>query len=337
MNKPSISIIVPVYNVEPYVEDCIRSVMRQTYDGPIECTVVDDCGTDNSMAVVERIIAEYTGPITFKVLHHEFNRGLSAARNTGIDSATGDYLFFLDSDDEITDDCIDKMMKPLLSESYDFVIGDMIKVDSNYREMFTTAKLRLSDNTILRNEYITKGHSEIMWSVAAWNKLYSSDFIHRYQIRFYEGLIHEDVLWTFQIVCLAQSLYAVNSVTYFYKRRDASIMNSSSLEKRVQSYIISICEMCKFYKEKGLNNEYAIQIILNNFYYTFQLCLKHFLLYIRTYKRLRPFTKELFEKVKSRKTIRDIHYYLPSMVASLWLYCYDIIIASKRKLSCKKP
>ena len=94
MNQPSISIIVPVYNVEPYVEECIHSVMRQTYTGPMECIVVDDCGTDNSMAVVEGLIANYKGPISFKVLHHKHNRGLSAARNTGMDAATGDYYFF---------------------------------------------------------------------------------------------------------------------------------------------------------------------------------------------------------------------------------------------------
>ena len=68
MNPPSISIIIPVYNVEPYVEDCIRSLLRQKYDGPMECIVVDDCGTDNSMAVVEQVVAEYNGPITFKIL-----------------------------------------------------------------------------------------------------------------------------------------------------------------------------------------------------------------------------------------------------------------------------
>ena len=125
MNQPSVSIIIPVYNVEPYVEDCIRSVIRQTYGGKMECIVVDDCGTDNSMDVVERVIGEYNGPIPFRILHHEHNRGLSAARNTGMDAATGDYLFFLDSDDELTDDCIEKLTEPLVKEWYDVVIGNV--------------------------------------------------------------------------------------------------------------------------------------------------------------------------------------------------------------------
>ncbi len=76
MNKPSVSIIVPVYNVAPYVEDSIRSVMRQTYDGKMECIVVDDCGTDDSMSIEEKVIEDYNGPITFKILRHTHNRGL---------------------------------------------------------------------------------------------------------------------------------------------------------------------------------------------------------------------------------------------------------------------
>lgn len=86
-----VSIIVPVYNVAPYIKDCLQSVMRQTYKGSMECLIVDDCGTDESIAIVERMLAEYDGPIYFQILHHDHNRGLSAARNTGTMQATGDY------------------------------------------------------------------------------------------------------------------------------------------------------------------------------------------------------------------------------------------------------
>lgn len=84
-----VSIIIPVYNVAPYIEDCLRSVMRQTYAGPMECLIVDDCGTDESIHIAERLITEYNGPIHFDILHHNHNRGLSAARNTGIENAVG--------------------------------------------------------------------------------------------------------------------------------------------------------------------------------------------------------------------------------------------------------
>ena len=108
-----ITIVVPVYNVEPYIEDCLKSVAEQTYKGDIECIIVDDCTPDGSCAIIEHFINEYNGSIDFKLLHHTKNRGLSAARNTGIGAATGEYIYFLDSDDEITPECIELLTKPL--------------------------------------------------------------------------------------------------------------------------------------------------------------------------------------------------------------------------------
>lgn len=77
-----ISIIVPVYNVEQYIKECFDSIAAQTYKGDIECIFVDDCGQDDSVAVLEKLIAEYKGPIQFSIVHHEHNKGLSGARNT---------------------------------------------------------------------------------------------------------------------------------------------------------------------------------------------------------------------------------------------------------------
>ena len=91
-----ISIVVPVYNVAPYVADCFYSIARQTWQGPLECIFVDDCGTDDSMSIVEHCIDDYSGPIDFRIVRHVHNRGLSAARNSGISAATGDYVYFLD-------------------------------------------------------------------------------------------------------------------------------------------------------------------------------------------------------------------------------------------------
>ena len=96
-----VSIIIPVYNVSLYIERCIKSVMSQTYQD-IECILVNDATPDDSIAIAERLIADYNGTIQFRILNHEHNKGQSTARNTGIDASTGDYLYFLDSDDEIT-------------------------------------------------------------------------------------------------------------------------------------------------------------------------------------------------------------------------------------------
>lgn len=127
-----ISIIIPVYNVSSYIERCLQSVMRQSYI-EIECLLVDDASPDDSIEKCERLIAAYTGPIRFSVLHHEHNRGLSAARNTGTESATGDYILYLDSDDALTDDCIETLVAPVRCDaSIEMVVGNHERLSDGY-------------------------------------------------------------------------------------------------------------------------------------------------------------------------------------------------------------
>lgn len=226
-----ISIIIPVYNVEPYITDCLQSVMRQTYQGSLECIIVDDCGTDKSLAIAEKLIADYEGSIEFRVLHHEHNRGLSAARNTGMDAARGEYVYFLDSDDWISDDCIEKLAKPLLQEKVDIVIGDYNSVGE------PCCPLRL---LLAEGKYHEKGISKIFCDqgvyVMAWNKMYRKKFLQKNHLRFEEGKIHEDEILAFEASCLEKSFYVVRSVTYFYRIREKSIMNDDNQYKRISGY-----------------------------------------------------------------------------------------------------
>lgn len=123
-----VSIIIPVYNVSDYIEMCISSVMRQTYPH-IECVIVDDASPDDSIEKCQRLIANYLGPISFLILHHDHNRGVSAARNTGTDAAKGDFIFYLDSDDEIAPYCIEKLVEPLMTDcTIEMVQGNIIKM-----------------------------------------------------------------------------------------------------------------------------------------------------------------------------------------------------------------
>ena len=102
-----VSIIIPVYNVELYILKCLESVAAQTMSEGVECILVDDCGKDNSVRIAEDFIRCYQGNIEFVLLHHEHNGGLSAARNTGVRAAKGEYVYFLDSDDEIMPNCME--------------------------------------------------------------------------------------------------------------------------------------------------------------------------------------------------------------------------------------
>ena len=219
MTEISISIIIPVYNVGPYVEACIRSVMRQTYDGPMECIVVDDCGTDNSMAVVDRIISEYHGPISFKILHHDNNRGLSAARNTGIRYATGEFLMFVDSDDRVHDDfCKDAYY---CAEHYqaDLVMFSHVRIYREGERDFSKEYRYSTDGYKTQYELMDMMFEDE--GTATWNKLYRKDLFDN--VSFPDGFLYEDEGTIYKLIMKASCIYYLDKVLYYHYYRPGSI------------------------------------------------------------------------------------------------------------------
>lgn len=235
---PKVSIVIPVYNVEPYIEECLQSVMRQSYRGEIECILVDDCGTDNSMEVAEQLIADYHGPFDFKVLHHEHNQGLSAARNTGMDAACGDYVYFLDSDDWISDDCIERLTEPLGIKQYDFVMGHN---EYDGKDTFVTCPEGEYHKYVMKSEGLNRkmikpiGRSGI--PVAAWNKLFRKCFLIDNQLCFEVGKVYEDSIFSFDLACVERTYYVVNSITYYYRNRENSITTTSNQFAKIKDYV----------------------------------------------------------------------------------------------------
>lgn len=256
-----ISIVIPIYNVAPFVADCIRGVIHQTWQGQLECIFVDDCGTDNSMEIVSGVVQAYQGPIDFKTVKHEQNRGLSAARNTGIAAATGDYIYFLDSDDEITPDCMAVLASPIEQERYDVIVGDYRIVGSGMPKI----PLMLSEGQILRNQEILHAYRQKDWYMMSVNKLYRKALLDQYALRFREGIIHEDELWSFQIACKAQTLACVKKETYIYKLREGSITVREFAPRRAESMNIILKEMCEFAQTHGLTGNRDVHNIIQNF------------------------------------------------------------------------
>ena len=121
-----LSIIIPVYNVENFITECLNSIISQTYDN-FECIIVDDCSPDRSADIASDIINHYQGNIEFKLLHHDTNKGPSAARNIGIQQSTTDYVFFLDSDDRLYPNSIETLVNELKRHTNaDIIDGEVI-------------------------------------------------------------------------------------------------------------------------------------------------------------------------------------------------------------------
>lgn len=217
-----VSIVIPVYNVEQYIERCLLSVFNQSYQD-IEVIIVDDCGVDRSMDIARRVSLLFKEHLDIKFIRHEKNRGLSAGRNTGIDEASGEYIYFLDSDDVLTLDCIELMVQSLSEKKCDFVIGDheIIGADSEHRP-----KLTLDAGVIEDNKTIQRTFYNGEWNMNAWNKLVNLKFLKSNNLYFKEGLIHEDDLWSFYLANTASSMKIVKDKTYKHYIRENSIMTS---------------------------------------------------------------------------------------------------------------
>lgn len=257
-----VSIIIPVYNVEQYIRRCVESVLSQTYR-QLEVIFVDDCTQDHSMEVIRRFMAESpkSQDIKFKYLQHNVNRGLSAARNTGICVAEGEYLFFLDSDDEITPDCIETLVKASENGIVDVVCGALELCGSV--EMFTFS-LMFCDVYYQNKNDVLKAFASDKIPIAAWNKLLRRKVIVDEKLFFKEGLIYEDNLWTFELVHCVRSLRTLTSQTYHYWIHKSSIMTSTH---RIQKYgyLLNVfAEREKFLRDRKLSNPIIRNYLIKN-------------------------------------------------------------------------
>lgn len=231
-----VSVIVPVYNVSPYIERCIHSVMAQSYVD-IECIFVDDATEDDSIVKCERLVGDYEGPICFKIIYNKQNRGLSAARNTGIENATGEWIFFLDSDDEITPNCIEKLLKAANGHpDAEMVIGNSQKYYINGKT--ETGFYEDLPDTIRKNEDVTMYFHRQQIPFAAWNKLIKTQFVRENELYFKEGIIAEDLLWMFYVLKCLSVVSLVKNVTYHYYEREGSITTSAGEYIQGMSYRI---------------------------------------------------------------------------------------------------
>ena len=326
-----ISIVIPVYNVEPYIEDCLKSVAAQTYNGDIECIIVNDCTPDDSCAVIERFINGYDGAIDFKLLHHSVNRGLSAARNTGIDAATGDYIYFLDSDDEITPDCIEQLVHPLKEKKYDFVIGDYRTIGSDIE----FPQLSLEEGGVLGNTEVRATYLARKWYMMAVNKLCNIDFIRNEKLYFKEGLIYEDDLWSFKLACTANSMFTVKKETYKYKVRETSITGRQSKANRTESLSIIVNEMYCWAKRNGIiYNKEVLKKVLSYREEIFSIIFsqkthkERIRLYAKCYRRIQisPWDAYSNRAINASSLIKELYNYLPGVLGYWYIRTYNKIL-----------
>lgn len=227
-----ISIVIPVYNVENYVERCLRSALEQDFCLDYEVLIVDDCGTDSSMAIVESVSTSHPKEGLIRIVHHPENKGLGEASNTGIREAKGKYIFFLDSDDWISDDCLSRMYDLAVANELDVVVGSFCDVWGNNTKTVHAYQDQIIEHNAVGIFLFTQG---INIYCSRWNKLYNREFLIHNKIHCKQR-IFEDNLFDFNVKCSANKIAVISNVSYFYARRVDSITQDNS-KKRFDYHI----------------------------------------------------------------------------------------------------
>ena len=240
---PKLSIIVPVYNVEKYIDKCLKSLVNQTLQD-IEIIVVNDGTQDKSEEKIEKYVKE--NPTKIKYYEKE-NGGLSSARNYGLEYATGEYIAFLDSDDYVETNMYEEMYNLAKKENADMVECDFIWEWEYGKKVFDK-----------RREYKTKEEMMKKPRVVAWNKIYKRKIINKYKIRFPEGLIYEDMDFFYKLLPHLNKILYINKYFVHYIQREDSITNKQT--KKIGDIFKILDNILDYYKEQNIYSKYEKQL-----------------------------------------------------------------------------
>lgn len=244
---PKVSIIVPVYNVEKYLDKCLKSLVNQTFKD-FEIIIVNDGSPDNSSQIIENYRLKYSNMI--KVITQQ-NQGLSDSRNNGLKLATADYIIFVDSDDYIELNMVEKLYKEITEKQADVVICGNNVVNENY-ELLSKA----FPNKYESYDFVTQ---MIFGNLSAWNKIIKKSILDDKYLFFRSNVWYEDIDFSFKLFLKAKKIFILHENLYNYLLRSGSIMNSKNLIKNLD-LIKAFDEIIQYSKKSNYYNKYYNEI-----------------------------------------------------------------------------
>jgi len=293
-----VSVIVPVYNVEKYLERCLDSLVNQTL-GDIEIIVVNDGSPDNSQKIIDKYAKKYKKVKAYK----KENGGLSSARNYGIKHANGEYIAFVDSDDYVEVSMFYDLYNKAKSNNFDVVCCDLDYVDDNGKY--------ISDGSskISKDIYSNKDIKNMMLDFypAAWNKIYKKDLFNN-GIEFKCGVWFEDVEFIYRMIPYINSIGVVREKLYHYVQRDGAI--TKTFDDRLYHYIDNWNGIVDFYKKRNFYEEY---------YYELEYCYVRYL-YATFIKQATNYTDESKYDDAVRVAISNVKEKFPKYKRNKYFY-----------------
>ena len=219
MNKCKLSIIVPVYGVEKYIDKCLNSLVKQSLK-EIEVIVVNDGTKDNSQKIVDKYVKKYPDKIKSYIKE---NGGQGSARNYGLKKASGEYIGYVDSDDFVEKDMYKKLYNKAKENNYDIVV--YYNVSEDYQNKNIDAFIN-NYNTDLENIFFGK--------MAVWNKIYKRDILIKNKLEFKEKVWYEDLAFTLKAIMNSNTFAFIDEPLYDYLIREGSTMNNSNVQRNLE-------------------------------------------------------------------------------------------------------
>lgn len=263
MNQFLLSIIIPMYNVEQYLADCLDSLIIKEHSD-WEIIIVNDGSIDNSMDVARLYANKYSNIRIFI----QKNKGLSTARNRGIEEARGKYLYFLDSDDFINIDVLEEMIESAEKYNCDLVSAqaEIVTECSSFHKIDTVkiiecanvpANIVISPKIFLEKQLISNSFQTIVVI-----NLYSTKLIEQNNLRFLNGYLHEDEEWTPRAILLSKKIMYINKTLYYYRKRKNSI-TTTNLKKEKNFYDLKKIRLFlqKFYNENVNDSDLKLKLL----------------------------------------------------------------------------
>ena len=248
MNK-LVSVIIPFYNVEDYIEECLKSVINQTYRN-LEIIFVDDCSPDNSYLIVKKYMDRDD---RIRLIRHKENLGLGGARNTGLKEANGEFIYFLDSDDYIENNYIEKMV-------YNIKDADMV-CNNRILKFYEDGRKEYIKTKDITNKYQTLRFIPQMYDfmmTSACCKLYRRNFLIDNNLFFTEKLKFEDFYFINILKTRLKTIVFTYDTTYYYRQRNNSIIAQYKTKNNQKDSLYIIEKIYNYYKENNLLDKYNV-------------------------------------------------------------------------------
>lgn len=305
-----VSVVVPVYNVEPYLDKCLNSLLNQSFED-FEVIIVNDGSPDNSSLIIEKYVE--LNPKIFKAFTKK-NGGLSDARNYGLKHIKGKYVTFVDSDDYVEKDYLRKLYNKIDNENLDIVACGMKEITPHGEKIFLE-----SINSI--NEYLIN-------LPAAWNKIFRCSFLKLVDFQFKKGIYYEDLEAIIPLGFEDAKISSINDVLYNYVKRENSITTQKKYNPKMDSIYIVIDSIIKKSEKKKVYDKYVSEIewiTISRLFHDFGLVFLNYKESLPNLKKSKEYLNYHFPKWYKNKYFKNQNVKYKIVVYLLYFNCTSVL------------